>query len=405
MLDALLTPEIQAFIRAHEQDDEKRLVLKHSHIHGIPASKIAGQIAGRRKAKEKLPIYYQTPGILYPPGLNLEQSSSEQTARYKADLVRETLGSGSGTLVDLTGGFGIDTFFFSNVFKEIIYTEPDTSLLEIARHNHTALQALNITHHSLTAKDLLAGLQKKADCIYIDPSRRAGSRKVFKLADCEPDVTMLQDEIFERSSCLLVKASPLLDIQQGLRELKHVRKVFVVAVKNEVKELLFLCQPSFSGEPTITATDIIDDHREEFTFTFSEEKKVTATFSPPLSFVFEPNASILKAGAFKTSASRFSMAKLHPSTHLYTSDHAPENFPGRVFRIEAVLKSDPKAIAQYFPNGKANIITRNYPLSADDLKKKLKLLDGGEQYLLAFAGQREKYLCKASRIREARSQE
>lgn len=399
MLDALLTPEIQAFIRAHEQDDEKLLVLKHSHIHSVPTSKVAEQIAGRRKAKEKLPTYYQTPGILYPPGLNLEQSSSEQTARYKADLIREALGSATGTLADLTGGFGIDAFFFSKVFKEVIYTEPDTSLLEIARHNHTTLQAHSITHHPLSAKDLLAGLEKKADCIYIDPSRRTGSRKVFKLSDCEPDITALQEEIFERSSCLLLKASPLLDIQQGLRELKHVRKVFVVAVKNEVKELLFLSQPSFSGEPTITAVNIIDDHREEFTFTFSEEKEASVTFSPPLSFLVEPNASILKAGAFRTIASRFGMAKLHPSTHLYTSDHSSENFPGRVFRIEALLKSDPKVIAQHFPNGKANIITRNYPLSADDVKKKLKLNDGGDQYLLAFTGQREKYLCKASRIR------
>jgi 16S rRNA G966 N2-methylase RsmD len=400
LLNELLTPPVQDFIRAHEQDDERLLVLKHRHVHGVPASKIAEQIAGRRKAREKLPTYYQTASILYPPGLNLEQSSSEQTARYKADILREVLNvTGREKLVDLTGGFGIDTFFFSKLFKHVAYVEPDTDLLDLARHNHAALQAHNISYHSLPAKDFLDTLREPADCIYIDPSRRKGSQKVFRLAECEPDVTVLQQQIFEHAQYLLIKTSPLFDIQQGLRELHAVKKVFVVSVGNECKELLFLCEQNFTGEATITAVNLNTEHREDFTFTVPQEKESALTFSPPLKFIFEPNASLLKAGAFRIVASRFALAKIHSSTHLYTSDHLLEDFPGRIFKVEVILKSDPKIIAQYFPDGKANVITRNYPLSVDALKKKMKLNDGGDNYLLAFTAPGEKFLCKASRIK------
>jgi hypothetical protein len=379
LLNELLTTPVQDFIRVHEHDDERLLVLKYRHVHGVPASKIAEQIAGRRKAREKLPSYYQTASILYPPGLNLEQSSSEK-------------------LVDLTGGFGIDTFFFSKLFKHVAYVEPDTALLDLARHNHAALQAHNISYHPQFAQDFLDTHRETADCIYIDPSRRKGSQKVFRLADCEPDVTLFQQQVFEHARYLLIKTSPLFDIQQGLRELHAVKKVFVVSVGNECKELLFLCEQNFTGEATITAVNLNAEHREDFTFTVLEEKESALTFSSPLEFIFEPNASLLKAGAFRIAASRFALAKLHSSTHLYTSNNLLEDFPGRIFKVEAILKSDPKIIAQHFPDGKANVITRNYPLSVDALKKKLKLNDGGEKYLLAFTGPGEKFLCKASRI-------
>ena len=395
-MSLFLSEKVQQFIRQHANDDERELVLKYKEIDGVPLARIAEQIAGRRKAKDKLPSFYNTSAILYPPGINLEQSSSEHTAIFKTKIIEEE-SIGKETAVDLTGGFGVDVYFLCRIFGKVEYIEPNESLLQIVQHNHQTLGSHNISHHHTTAENFLES-SWKADLVFIDPSRRNKGQKVFKLSDCEPDVTALYKSIFEKTDHLLIKTSPLLDIQQALRELPTVYKIYVVSVANECKELLFLCKRMVHSEPEIITVNILPTHIEKFSFTKAQEQQANVAYSSPLEYLYEPNASVLKAGAFKIIASSYGLSKIDVSTHLYTSAEYRSDFPGRIFRVEALIKSDSKVIQTYFPNGKANVMTRNYPLSAEELKKKVKLKDGGHKFLIGFSGPKEKYLAVATRV-------
>ena len=398
MIEKLLRKEVQDFLAEHEQEDEKKIILKHPTLFGLSTGIIADQLSGRRKSKVKLPLYYNTHGIVYPPGLNLEQSSSEKTAQFKADLLDKVLVK-KNTLVDLTGGFGVDAYFLTKIFNTIHFAEPNASLLSFAQHNHQTLGAVHLQYHHSTAENFLNSFNGKVDCVFIDPSRRSKTnQKVFKLSDCEPDVPNLLSTIFQKSDYILIKASPLLDIQEGIKELKHVEKVWVVSVDNECKELLFFCRNGFEGKPNIIAVNVQDGHNA-FEFNFTEEKSVNSKFSEPLTYLYEPNTSILKAGPFKLIGEKFSLFKLHASTHLYTSKELNQDFPGRIFKIIQSVKPSAKNLKETFPEGKANVITRNYPLTTEELKKKTKLKDGGALYLLGFSGQTEKYLVAAERIK------
>ena len=396
----LLSAEVQSFIRSHEHVRDEEIVLKNQSISGVPASVIATQISGRKKAREKLPTYYKTPFIVFPPGKNLEQSSSEKTAAFKTDFLRGNIPlSSKGSCADLTGGFGIDSFFFQSLVS-VHYVEPDRSLLEIAQHNHQLLGALNIFYYPSTAEDFLRTASQSFDFIFIDPSRRAeGNKKVFQFSDTIPNVIDLLDLIFERTPFLLIKASPLLDIQLGMKQLKSVKKVIIVSVDNDCKELLYFCQRDYCGEPSLETYNLKGNQTDFFGFRLSEERDAEIYFSEPRQFLFEPNASLLKAGAFKALGHRFSLFKLQASTHFYTSDKWVPDFPGRIFQIEKLIKPDPKSIQEIFPEGKANITTRNYPLSVDELRKKTRLKDGGDRYLIGFSGVNKKYLAAATRLR------
>ena len=394
MLENILRPEIQQYIRDHENEDAKALVLKQKEILGVPSAEIAQQIAGRKKAKDKLPTWYQGEKIVYPPTLNLEQCSSEITAEYKAKILCDDM---TQQIADLTGGFGVDTFCFSKLCKEVHYVEPNEDLYSIVDNNFIQLGA-SIKGHNQTAEDFI-NTSPQIDAFFIDPSRRKSTQRVFKLVDCVPDITALQDSLFSFASKLLIKTSPLLDILQGISELKNVKKVFVVAVKNEVKELLFLCEKDFNKEPIIEAVNLFENKGPEIlSFHTSDEKSTDISFGDPKRYLYEPNASILKAGAFKTVCKNFALLKVHPNTHLYTSDSLISNFPGRVFEIEAFVKPVKKDLLNYFPEGKANITTRNYPLSPEQLKKKTGLKDGGDKFLIGFSGEGEKFLVVAVRL-------
>lgn len=395
LLNALIDLPLQEFIRNHENDDEQALILKHKTIYDVPAPLVASQISGRRKAKSKLPTFYKTPGIIYPPGKNLEQSSSEQTARYKSTLV----GNGN-CFADLTAGFGVDTFFLSKIFNETHYIEQSIELLTIAKHNHHCLGNNNIVYHQASCEEFLRETQKMFDLVYIDPSRRnEGNRKVFRLADCTPNVATLLPALFHRASVVLIKVSPLLDIQQGLKELSGVEKVHVVSVSNECKELLFLCRKDYREEPVIETVNILPNELQRFQFNFSTEKNANSLFSDPGIYLYEPNASVLKGGAFKSIATKFNLRKMSPSTHLYTSDDLTPEFPGRIFKLIHALKPDEKDAKRQLPDRKVNVMTRNYPLTAEQLKKKMKLTDGGEQYLIGFSGVTTKFVMLADRIK------
>ncbi|HEY5826224.1 MAG TPA: RsmD family RNA methyltransferase [Cyclobacteriaceae bacterium] len=390
----IANPEIQEYIFLHENEDEKKLVLAHKEIFGVPSSLIANQIQGRRKAKHKIDLWYKTKGIVYPPSINLEQSSSAATAKFKSSLLTK-----GKVGVDLTGGLGIDTFFLSQKFEKFYYVEPNESLLAIAKHNHSLLDATNIQYINSSAEEFLVQTKEYFDMIFIDPSRRNNQQKVFKLADCVPDVSSLLSSFLKSSEKILIKASPLLDIQQGQRELQNVEKVFAVSVHNEVKELLFLITKETSPSPTIETVDLNSNAEliHSFVFHAEEEKSAVADLSPPLRFLYEPVASILKAGAFKTVGIRHQIYKLHPSTHLFTSENKIDSFPGKTFKIIQRGKLD-KKLKDLFPDGHANILTRNYPLSVEEIKKKTGLKEGGELFLICAQGEKEKHVLVAERV-------
>jgi hypothetical protein len=397
MFKSLLDPEVQNFIHEHQGDDTTALLLKKKQMFGIPMSEIVQQINGRKKAKIKLPSFYNSTSIVYPQSVNLEQSSSEKTARNKLDLLKnETIQS--RVAADLTGGFGVDAFFLSKFFQRVQYVEPDKDLFDVTRHNHTQLAASNIEHFNTTAENFLDSSKEIFDMIFIDPSRRVEKTKVVSLRQSEPDIVLLREKIFERTSFLLVKASPMLDISVGMKELGNVKKVFVVAVDNEVKELLFLCEETFVGNTEIIAQNLTDLSTDVFTFKVTEETEQKLQYAVPENYLYEPNAAIMKAGAFKLVSSKFRIKKIAVSTHLYTSVDFVHNFPGRAFKIEAQVKPD-NSLSAFFPGGKANVTTRNYPLSVDELKKRTKLKDGGDKFLIGFSGENQKFLVVASRIK------
>lgn len=387
--------EIQEYL-FREGDGNISGLLRDGEKFGVPFRLLAAQLSARGKIAAKLPTFYSTKGILYPPSINLEQSSSEATGNFKSEVIEGIVSKPDSAVADLTGGFGVDSFFFSKRVRALDYVEPDENLLGIARHNHNMLGCFNIEYHREDAKDFLAGRARHYDLIYLDPSRRdARAGKVFRLADCQPDITALFTTLFEHTEFVLLKSSPLLDIQQGTTELRGVKKVLVVSLNNECKELLFLLQKGFSGEPVVEAynLDKLGKIHQFFSFSRAEEKNALSDFSEPLTFLYEPNASILKAGAFKSVGRRFELRKLHANTHLYTSNQLNEKFPGRIFKIDQ-MEFDRK----HFPEKKANVITRNYPLGAEELRKKLKLADGGAQYVIGFSSAKKKYSVLATRL-------
>jgi hypothetical protein len=392
LISKTIDEAVQNFIFSHENEDERELVLNQKEILGLPAAWIAQQIGGRRRIKFKLPTWYKTKGIIYPPTINLEQCSSEATAKFKASMVSEGKFG-----IDLTGGLGIDTYHFSRHFSKFIFVEPDGMLLTIAKHNHGLLGANNIEYVN-TSAEFFISQPTVSDFIYIDPSRRSHQQKVFKLADCLPNVVDLLPIFFGKTEQVLIKTSPLLDLQQGLRELKNAAQIYVVAVDNECKELLFKVTKTIDQQE-IQCVDLntVGKIVQQFSFDIEEEKNSRVNFSSPLNWLYEPSASILKAGAFKMVGIRNKVLKLHPSSHLYTSEERVVSFPGRTFKILNHLKLS-KELRDAFPNGQANILTRNFPLSVEEIKKKTGLKEGGIPYLICTQSESQTHAMIAERI-------
>ncbi len=322
------------------------------------------QVEGRERTAEKLPTFAAIEDWWYPVRLSCEQCSSELAARYKASLV-----SGE-TMVDLTGGYGVDTYFLSNSFSSIEYVEQNAELCRIAAHNFADKP---IAIHHTSAEEFIASAGEY-DLIFIDPARRdSHGGKVFRLEDCTPNVVDLLPTLLTHGKRVMIKLSPMLDLTQAVKELSAFStqwSVYVVAIKNEVKELLLLS----GGSGRITAIDLA---KKEQVFVFSkeeEQKAQSAIGHLPLeigNYLYEPNAAILKAGAYKLVAERFGLHKLDINTHLYASDTLVPDFPGRIWKI--VEKQDLK---------QANVLVRNYPLTPEQLKKKLHLRDGGTAYVI-----------------------
>lgn len=348
------------------------LLSKHQYL---DKNFILNQINGYQKATDKLPEFANNSNILYPSPLSLEQCSSEKTALFKTTIV-----SGK-SLLDLTGGFGVDAYYFSKKFNSITYVEQNETLFTIASSNFKKLGTTNIASHCTTAEAFLTTNQQLFDVIYIDPARRNLTQKVFQFEDCTPAVLNLLPSLLAISPTVLIKTSPMLDIKKAIAQLKFVSKVVVLSLKNECKEVLYLLEKKPENLIKINTVNI-GLSTEFFSFTFEEEEAETLNYSEPKDYLYEPNTSIMKAGGFKTIASKFSIKKIALHSHLYSSNHYIENFPGRCFKISNIMPYQPKL---FFKLGitKANVSCRNFKDNVDLVKKKLKLKDGGETYIFA----------------------
>ncbi len=368
-LELLLQPEIQDFINKNLNEDTSKLAFKKNPFPEVNYSVLINQIIAKKKAKDKLPTWFSNENIIYPEKISIEQTSSETTAKYKASLV-----SGE-TLIDCTGGFGIDDYYFSKQFKTVIHCELNEGLSQIVQHNFEVLKASNIECYQGDSTEILEQLNQKFDCIYIDPSRRNEAKgKVFMLADCLPNVVDLQNFYYQFTDTILIKTAPILDLHAGLSELKNVAEIHIVAVENEVKELLWKIEKNFNSSPEIIAVNL---EKEKQTITKIEStKSYFASYSLPKKYLYEPNAALMKSGGFEAVSELFTIEKLHQHSHLYTSDEVID-FPGRKFQIDAIIPFQKKEISQFIQGKKMNVTTRNFPIKPEEIKKKYKISDGG----------------------------
>lgn len=379
MIDELLKDSIQKFIADNEDVDPFELSLKNQFVENIPIALISQQIAARKTAKKKFPNWYKTDRLVYPIKLSLEQSSSQQTAEYKASLLT------GHNFADLTGGMGIDTWALSKSFNKGSYIEMQSGLADLARHNFDRLGVNTIEVINTTAEDFLKHSLHHFDLLYIDPARRdANKNKVFKLEDCTPNVVELLPILLEKSRYVLIKTSPMMDIELALKELSNVKEVHIVSVENDCKEVLYILSKEVpTTNVCVHTVNFTKTKIQKFKYQRDAELTSEVRFNEPLEYLYEPNSSIMKSGAYKTIAAYYNLNKLHPNTHLYTSRELVTDFPGRTFRIKSKLQYDRKSIRKVIPEGKANIATRNFITDVNNVKKKLGLKDGGEEYIFA----------------------
>lgn len=375
-----ISAETIRFIEEHAKADVRSLALQAKKYPEVDMAVAVVQIAGRQIAEVKVPSWHRVEGLLYPKHLSMEQCSSEATALYKAGLVE------GETFADLTGGFGIDCSFLSRKFKQTDYVERQAELCELARHNFPLL-GLNIGVHNEDGVDYLKRMQP-VDCLYLDPARRDGhGGKTVAISDCEPDVSALEELLVEKAKIVMVKLSPMLDLSLALKNLKYVQEVHIVSVNNECKELLLLLRKSaVSSEIKIHCEHIVNScEHQHYAFTLSEEHASECPLAEAVgAYLYEPNASILKAGAYRSLTQAYPVKKLHVSSHLYTSTDFIADFPGRRFKVEAVSGFGKKELKEFMQGmEKANLTIRNFPSSVTELRKRLKLKEGGEDYLFA----------------------
>ncbi len=378
MIADLQKESVQQFIRENEQEDAFQLSLRYSEVDGVPIQLVAEQIASRQKAKQKLPSWYDTKGILYPQKLSMEQCSSETTAKYKASLVN------GKHFVDLTGGAGVDAWALSSSFETGDYVEQNSLLAELTKVNFEKLgiEDLSITNGS--AEEFLQKIHDSVDLIYIDPARRDQHKnRVFQLSDCIPDIIELLPILKSKAKQVLIKTSPMMDIDLSLKSMKGVSEVYILSVDNDCKEVLYLVEEVEVKELLIKTVNFKKGDKEQFDFSQREASTAQACYSLPKKYLYEPNASIMKSGAFELISQRFSLSKLHPNTQLYTSNELVESFPGRRFIIEANIGYDKKELKKLIPDQKANVATRNFKDNVDKIRKKTGLKDGGDYFVFA----------------------
>lgn len=397
--------DLSSLLSQHQHDDVQQLALQRNRFPQLSDADFRfflQQIEGKQRTRDKLPTLNHLPDWWFPVRLSCEQCSSEATAGYKAKIYP----SDCHTLIDLTAGYGVDTFFMAEGVHEAHYVERNAELCAIAEHNFS-LYRPKIQVHNTTAEEFLTTLPIPNSqypiannpypisntLIYLDPARRSQSGgKVFRIEDCEPNVIELLPTLRLHASHIMIKFSPMLDITAALRVLGRDWDTHIVAVNNEVKEVLFL-----TGTGVMHAVNIRATHTDHLVFSDEEEKTASLHIATAIQqYIYEPNAAIIKAGAFRLVGNRYELQKLDTNTHLYTADTLLPDFPGRVWEvIEAEVKDSKK---QLDTKAKYSILSRNYPLSPEDIRKKYKLKDGDDRYLLAARHQGKPKLILAHRI-------
>lgn len=419
-----LSTETETFIRKHRTEDVRRLALLAAGRKDIDRTLALRQIEGWQLACHKLPLWSRTEGLLYPPRLSMEQCSSEATARYKAAVLAEyddRMSEHNGrTFVDLTGGFGVDCSYLARGFDKAFYVERNPELCALARHNFNVLGLSHITVCNEEAEAFLEQMPV-ADCVFLDPARRdEHGGKTVAIPDCTPDVKALRPLLLQKARRIMVKLSPMLDISLALRDLPEVRDVHVVAVKNECKELLLVINTSLYdsdennevkqqtgdvtyhtiniiGETSLCSTGEAGHFRDEnssflsrkaqvFSFTAVEEEQRSELPSGAAvgAYLYEPNAALMKAGAFRVLGRRMDIRQLHRNSHLYTADRLINDFPGRIFCVERTIGFSKKELSTLAADlEQANLTVRNFPTSVAELRKRLKIKEGGDTYLFA----------------------
>ena len=377
------------FISEHRHDDVRQLALQAARYPDIDMQQALQQIAGWQTARTKLPEWAATDGIIYPPRLSMEQCSSEATAKYKAKV----LDPSTSTIIDLTGGFGVDFSYMARGFQKAVYVERQPHLCEAARHN---FQLLGLENAEVVCGDGVEYLKNLPSpfhppsprTIYLDPARRdENGKKTYAISDCTPDVVALKDLLLEKAGRVMIKLSPMLDWHKAVDDLGEVVEVHIVSVDNECKELLLVLAKNPTAPLRVVCANIRHDTETELFEFYPSNDSLSIPLFPVLrerDFLYEPNASIMKAGCFAEVADRFGVQPTGSNSHLFLSPQFIPDFPGRKFQIEQVTSMNKKELKHVIGGlTKANITVRNFPLSVAELRKRLKLADGGDTYIFA----------------------
>jgi len=371
-LTHLLDLQIQKFIDDNLGSDLSALAFKKNPFPELDWKILLNQIETKAKAKDKLPTWFANKAIIYPEKISFEQTSSEITANYKSKLVAGNI------LLDASGGFGVDDYYFSKTIQQVYHCEMNQELSEIVSHNFHSLNVANCSCIVGNSTEILEKLNQKLDWIYVDPSRRNQTKgKVFMLKDCSPNVPALLDFYLKHTNNILIKTAPILDISAGLKELKYVKEIHVVAVNNEVKELLWILKNDFLNQPLIKAVNLTENKVDLFTFNYDAANN--SVFGLPEKYLYEPNAAIMKSGGFSEVSNQFQLKKFHQHSHLYTSNELI-SFPGRVFEILQIINYSKIEMKSKLENQKSNITLRNFPDTVENIRKKWQIKDGGTLY-------------------------
>nr|WP_262901716.1 class I SAM-dependent methyltransferase [Chryseobacterium sp. OSA05B] len=357
------------------------LLLKKSPFPDVSMPEIVQQIKGKQTTRKKFPFLLKE-GIVFPPQLNLEQSSSEKTADYKSQILK------GKKFIDLTSGFGIDAYYLSRNFEEITLVEQNQELLSIVEHNWGILErkATFINQH---LEDFLSDNKEHFDIIYLDPARRDQNKnKVFLLEDLSPDILQIREKLLATADQIIVKLSPLIDLKYLISVVPLIFRIEIIAVKNDVKEVVIFLSNEQKDRTSVNCINL-ESGESAFSFAFGEEENIQAHYSEPEKYIYIPNNAILKAGVFNLLSERFELKKLHPNTHIYTSSQKISDFPGRVMEMEVIESKQVKKKGQF------NIIAKNYPLKPEDIKKKYGLKDGGKDYLIFTQSKKGKIILKS----------
>jgi 16S rRNA G966 N2-methylase RsmD len=372
--------EIFDFIKANEKADPFELSLRVKHFSPDIRKLIAQQIHSRQSIRKKIPEWLNFEHIILPEPVSIEQASSELTACYKSEFVN------GGTLVDLTGGAGVDTYFFAKRADKVIYVEKDSEIAAIAAYNITLMNLQNVEVICQSAENYIHDLDKEVDFVFLDPSRRIKGEKVFKLEDSDPNVLALQDNLFAKSKQIIIKAAPYLDLQYAIKKIKKIKEIHIVAVDNECKEIVILSDESIlEKDIKISTVNFAGTKVQKYSSSISAEQKSKCEMALSGRFIYDPNVAIRKAGLLHSLCHKFDLLKPAYNSHIYFSDTLHSNFPGRIFKLIEIVPFN--RFMKNPPVIKANIAIRNFPFSVAEIRKRTKINEGGEMYIFGTTDQ------------------